>query len=311
MEDKFKLDYCYKCGNITVFAYKGIEGSWDEEAKLLKYMNKEYQGDWRKIDASELFTVEDMDFLIALNNGIFIDDLPFKLESGEITHISLNGNWLVFQGIAILANSENSQFFRVDGDKLFVDEKEVDYQKQCTIHEHSYGKVRYGIPFSWKDTARIIAWPQLKAGCRVSYIEELLQFLPLEDSSLWFTFSQSRYEYDTRDYLFYDNKLSKIPINKVVDCRWKVDRLIARVDYKIKKASKLHGFKPLQRWKDGTTYVTSFFFYDRIGFLYQYVDGRFSVAYEDHTYDITDEYFKKSHDHDLYDAIQEYIKEKR
>lgn len=49
-----------------------------------------------------------MDFLIALNNGIFIDDLPFKLESGEITHISLNGNWLVFQGIAILANSENS-----------------------------------------------------------------------------------------------------------------------------------------------------------------------------------------------------------
>lgn len=97
----------------------------------------------------------------------------------------------------------------------------------------------------------------------------------------------------------------------MVDCRWKVDRLIARVDYKIKKASKLHGFKPLQRWKDGTTYVTSFFFYDRIGFLYQYVDGRFSVAYEDHTYDITDEYFRESHDHDLYDAIQEYIKEKR
>lgn len=184
MEDKFKLDYCYICGSITVFAYKGVEGSWDKETQLLKYNNKEYRGDWREIDASELFTVEDMDFLIALNNGIFIDDLPFKLESGEITHISLNGNWLVFQGIAILANSENSQFFRVDGDKLFVNEKEVDYQKQCTIHEHSYGKVRYGIPFSWKDTARIIAWPQLKAGCRVSYIEELLQFLPLEDSSL-------------------------------------------------------------------------------------------------------------------------------
>lgn len=23
MEDKFKLDYCYICGSITVFAYKG------------------------------------------------------------------------------------------------------------------------------------------------------------------------------------------------------------------------------------------------------------------------------------------------
>lgn len=311
MKNKFKLDYCYTCGKITVFAYKGVEGSWDKETQLLKYNNKEYQGDWRKIDDSELFTMEDMDFLIALNNGVFIEDLPFKLESGEVTHLSLNGNWLVFQGIAMLANSENSQFFRVDGNKLFVDDKEVDYQKQCTIHEHSYGKVRYGIPYSWKDTARIIAWPQLQVGCRVSYIEELLQYLPLEDSSLWFTFSQSGYEYDTRDYLFFDTKLSKTPINKVVDCRWKVDRLIARVDYKIKKASRLHGFKPFQRWKDGTTHVTSFFFYDRIGFLYQYVDGRFSVAYEDHTYDITDEYFKESHDHDLYDAIQEYIKEKR
>ena len=49
MEDRFKLDYCYTCGNITMFAYKGIEGSWDKEAKLLKYMNKEYQGDWRKL----------------------------------------------------------------------------------------------------------------------------------------------------------------------------------------------------------------------------------------------------------------------
>ena len=90
MEDRFKLDYCYTCGDITVFAYKGEEGSWNKETQLLKYKNKEYQGDWRKIDDSELFTVEDMDFLIALNNGIFIDDLPFKLESGEITHISRN-----------------------------------------------------------------------------------------------------------------------------------------------------------------------------------------------------------------------------
>jgi len=31
MEDKFKLDYQYKCDNLIVFAYKGIEGSWDKE----------------------------------------------------------------------------------------------------------------------------------------------------------------------------------------------------------------------------------------------------------------------------------------
>ena len=187
----------------------------------------------------------------------------------------------------------------------------MDYQKQCIIHEHSYGKVRYGIPFSWKDTARIIAWPKLKAGCRVSYIEELLQFLPLEDSSLWFTFSQSGYEYDTRDYLFYDNKLSKTPINRVVDCRWKVGEFNVHVDYKIKKASKLHGFKPLQSWEDGTAHVTSFFFYNNPGFLYQYTDGRFSVVYGDYTNNSTDKYIKENLNHDLYIAIQEYIKEKR
>lgn len=288
-----------------------MEGSWDKETQLLKYNNKEYRGDWREIDDSELFTVEDMDFLIALNNGIFIEDLPFRLESGEITHISLNSNWLVFQGIAMLANFEDSQIFRVDGDKLFIDEKEVDYQKQCTIHEHSYRKVRYGIPYSWKDTARIIAWPQLQVGCRVSHIEELLQYLPLKYSEEWFTFSQSGYEYDTRDYIFYDSKLSKTPINKVIDCRWKVDQLIAHVDYKIKKASKLHGFKPLQSWEDATAHVTSFFFYNNPGFLYQYADGRFSVVYGDYTHNSTDKYIKENLNHDLYVAIQEYIKEKR
>ena len=43
MENKFKLDYCYTYGDITVFAYKGTEGSWNKETKLLKYGNKECQ----------------------------------------------------------------------------------------------------------------------------------------------------------------------------------------------------------------------------------------------------------------------------
>lgn len=311
MEDKFKLDYCYICRDITVFAYKGEEGSWNKETQLLKYKNKEYQCDWRKIDDSELFTMEDMNFLIALNNGVFIEDLPFRLESGRVTHISINSNWLVFQGIAMLANSEDSQFFRVDGDKLFIDEKEVDYQKQCTIHEHSYGKVAYGIPFSRKDSARIIVWYQLGVGCKASYLETILQYLPLEYSEEWFSFSQSCYESDTRDYIFYDTKLSKTPINKVVNCKWKVGEFHVHVDYKIKKASKLHGFKPLQSWEDGTAHVTSFFFYNNPGFLYQYTDGRFSVVYGDYTHNSTDKYIKENLNHDLYIAIQEYIKEKR
>ena len=83
------------------------------------------------------------------------------------------------------------------------------------------------------------------------------------------------------------------------------------VDYKIKKASKLHGFKQLQSWEDGTTHVTSFFFYNNPGFLYQYADGKFSVVYGDYTHNSTDKYIKENLNHDLYIAIQEYIKEKR
>ena len=40
-----------------------------------------------KISDSDPFTIEDMDFLIALNNDIFIVDLPFELESGNRTLI--------------------------------------------------------------------------------------------------------------------------------------------------------------------------------------------------------------------------------
>lgn len=164
MDDKFKLDYCYKCGNITVFAYKGIEGSLDKETQLLKYRNKEYQLSCKKISDSELFTMEDMDFLIALNNSVFIVDIPFKLESGELTYLRINSDWLVFQGMAMLSNSEGSKFFRVDGNKLFVDEEEVDYEKQCTFYDIGYKIMTYGIPFSRKDSARIIVWYQLGVG---------------------------------------------------------------------------------------------------------------------------------------------------
>lgn len=96
--------------------------------------------------------------------------------------------------------------------------------------------------------------------CKASYLETILQYLPLKYSEEWFSFSQSCYESDTRDYIFYDTKLSKTPINKVVNCKWKVGEFHVHVDYKIKKASKLHGFKPLQHWKEGTAHVMSFSF---------------------------------------------------
>ena len=85
---------------------------------------------------------------------------------------------------------------------MFIDDEEVDYQEQCTIHDHSYGHVTYGIPYLWRDAARVIVWHQLQAGCKASYLKTLLQYLPLKYSEEWFAFSQKGYESDTRDYIF-------------------------------------------------------------------------------------------------------------
>ena len=135
--------------------------------------------------------------------------------------------------------------------------------------------------------------------------------MPLKYSEEWFAFSQKSYESDTRDYIFYDTKLSKTPINKVVKCIDHIGEFRVQIDYTIEKASKLHGFKPLQRWKDESATITSFFFYNNPGFLYQYNDGEFSVMYGDYTHKSTDKYIKENLNHDLYIAIQEYIKGKR
>ena len=77
------------------------------------------------------------------------------------------------------------------------------------------------------------------------------------------------------------------------------------------KVNDITNLETLQSWEDGTAHVTSFFFYNNPGFLYQYTDGRFSVVYGDYTHNSTDKYIKENLNHDLYIAIQEYIKEKR
>jgi hypothetical protein len=234
MGNKFKLDSYTKVNSTHFeFIYNGIQGTYDRSelcynGKLYKF----YQV--AELDShmeSNFFTEDDIDLLIVLRDGLNIEEFPFMKPDGEVTYLVLSANWLMHQGLSILANSKESKMFKLEEDRLFVDDKEVDYQKQCTFHVSIYGEFTYGIPFSCSDTKEILLLLPVKVGCRVSYLESLIPYLPLKVASGYFKVSPFGYREDYRNGYYYDNKLSKAPINKIL----KYDNLITEIEYEIER----------------------------------------------------------------------------
>ena len=222
MKNRFKLDYCteVRC-DCFEFAYNGIHGFYDRSKDVheLFYHKKTYKFylavELSTHDDSNLFTEGYIDLLIALRDELDIKAFPFKKPDGEVTYLFLSKNWLMSQGLALLANSKDSKMFQLDGDKLFVGEKEVNYMQQCTLHTAAYGELTYGIPFSYEDTKEIILLHTVKAGCKVSYLRDLLPYLPLNVTYVELEASNIVYRDDYGTACYYDNKLSKFPVNKV------------------------------------------------------------------------------------------------
>lgn len=121
----------------------------------------------------------------------------------------------MYQGLALLANSKDFKMFQLDRDKLFVDGKEVNYMQQCTLHTAPYGELTYGIPFSYEDTKEIILLHIVKVGCKVSYLRNLLPYLPLNVTYVELEASNIVYKDNYGTTCYYDNKLSNFPVNKV------------------------------------------------------------------------------------------------
>lgn len=188
MGNKFKLDSCTKVNSTHFeFIYNGIQGTYNKSE--LCYNGKVYK--FYQVAKSDLFTEDDIDLLIALRDGLNIEAFPFKKSNGEVTYLALNVNWLMHQGLAMLANSKVSKVFKLEEDRLFVDDKEVDYQKQCTFHVSVYGEFTYGIPFSCSDAKEILLLLPVKVGCRVLYLESLIPYLPLKVTSGYLEFHLS------------------------------------------------------------------------------------------------------------------------
>lgn len=121
--------------------------------------------------------------------------------------------------------------FKLEEDRLFIDDKEVDYQKQCTFHVSIYGEFTYGIPFSHKDTKEILLLLPIRVGCRVSYLESLIPYLSLKVTSGYFRVSTFGYKEDYRNWYYCDSKLSEVPVNKIL----KYDNLVTLIEYEIER----------------------------------------------------------------------------
>lgn len=228
MGNKYKLDSHIKVNSTHFeFIHNGIQGTYNKSE--LYYNRKLYK--FYQVAESGLFTEDDINLLIALRDSLNIEAFPFMKSSGEVTYLVLSADWLMHQGLAILANSKESKMFKLEEDRLFIDDKEVDYQKQCTFHMSIYGEFTYGIPFSRKATKEILLLLPVKVGCRVSYLESLIPYLPLKVTSGYFRVSHFMYREDYRNGYYYDNKLSKYPVNKVV----KYDQTAIGIEYEIER----------------------------------------------------------------------------
>lgn len=216
MKNRYRLDYCIevRC-DCFEFAYNGIRGFYDKSKGVheLFYHKKTYKFYPAVELSTNFFTEGYIDLLIALRDELDIEAFPFRKPNGEVAYLFLNKNWLMSQGLALLANSKDYRMFKLEEDKLFVDEKEVNYMQQCTLHIAPYGELTYGIPFSYEDTKEIILLHSIRVGCRVSSLKELLPYLPVNNTYLEFEASSIVYKEEWR--ICYDNKLSKFPVNKV------------------------------------------------------------------------------------------------
>ena len=216
MKNRFKLDYCteVQC-DCYEFAYNGIRGFYDKSKDVheLFYNKKTYEF-YPAVELSTNFFTEGYIYLlIALRDELDIEAFPFRRPDGEVAYLFLSKNWLMSQGLALLANSKDYRMFKLEEDKLFVDEKEVNYMQQCTLHIAPYGELTYGIPFSYEDTKEIILLHSIRVGCRVSSLKGLLPYMPLNNT--YFEFEASSIVYKEEWRIYYDNKLSKFPVNKV------------------------------------------------------------------------------------------------
>lgn len=154
----------------------------------------------------------------------------------------------------------------------------MNYQKQCTFHNGFTGEFTYGIPFYSRDTKEILLLLPVKVGCRIQYLKDLIPYLPLKEKIGYFKASPFGYKTDCRNGYYYDNKLSKFPVNKVDYFRVATGITSEHIDYMLHGLVKhftFRGIKGEYTLDKDTDKVTSI----KIGNTLLHPDGTSYIAY--------------------------------
>lgn len=220
------LDYCkYNQDGSVEFSYKGKKGRYEigwktgvhREALIID--NKTYILHKEKYLAfNNAFTINDLGILMAIARTSCLREFPFKLASGDIVTLRLQGDWLFDLGKSILAFDKDAHMFYVKHGVLYVDDKQVDAQAISKFYETDDNVYTYGLQ---APRTKLCISSRFRAGCKLEYLQELLTRLPIEEGS--------HYVNICNGYVYIDNSLdycdditqevSAIPLNKITNYR--------------------------------------------------------------------------------------------
>lgn len=223
---EYSLDYCkYNQDGSVEFSYKGKKGRYEigwktgvhREALIID--NKAYILHKEKYLAfNNAFTINDLGMLMAIARSLCLREFPFKLASGDIITLRLQGDWLFDLGKSILAFDKDAHMFYVKQGILYVDDKPVDAHTISKFYKTEDNVYTYGLQ---APCTELCISKRFRAGCKIEYLQELLTRLPIKSGSYCVNVCYGRGHID--NYLDYitdtDKEVSAIQLNKVTNCR--------------------------------------------------------------------------------------------
>ena len=162
------------------FAYKGEEGTYHKD--VINFRDTEYPANKDYINNhSNAFTKEELPMLIAMANGFYVRQFPFKTEDGTVVCLSIDNEWLSDLGISILKIDNDAKCYAFKDGNLYIDNTPIDIPSICRLYKLEDGTYGYGIQPPKDKDIRIVVSDNLIFGCKVNYLQEMLPHLPLRD----------------------------------------------------------------------------------------------------------------------------------
>lgn len=224
LSKEYSLDYCrYNQDDHLEFSYKGKKGHYEIGWKkgihrgALIIDNKTYILYKEKYLAfNNVFTVDDLNMLMAIAHETVLREFPFKLDSGDIVTLRLPGDWLFDLGESVLAFDKDTHMFYIKQGILYVDDKPVDAHTISKFYKTEDNVYTYGLQ---APRTELCISKRFKAGCKIEYLQELLIRLPIKSGSYCVNICDG-YGYIDSNLDYYDNadqEVSDTSLSKIIN----------------------------------------------------------------------------------------------